>query len=172
MPGSRAALALAAKQGFTARYGISCHHAVLEWLVAAGYVDGSLDVQRLGLDQPGIQAPRIFEQVLVSATDAQAYQVDDANRLRQGQIIGFWRDGSLMHSAVILELGGLMAGANNAGVFDPHQAALPRIHQNLFAIFFARQMDWRAGGKIGQEMYTLHHCSPRVVMNRIAAYTG
>ena len=163
MPGTPQALASAARNAFTKRTGTTCHDAVLEWLEDSEYVPNNAH-ERLFADVGG--RPPIYGQILVSYSDPRVMTIAGANALPMGTIIGFWGEGELKHSIIVVSPT-ILAGANNTGVWDPDAAAFPIISLNLRAIFLTSQLMWSPNSTVGKAGYTMHYQAPREVADRI-----
>lgn len=165
MPGTPKGLVAAAKQKFAGRTGIMCHDAVLEWLQDAGYVPSDA---HNGLFTAGKDRSSVFAQILVREDDPRVMTMKTLNELPEGTIIGFWKDKKLMHS--IITLGSrMLAGANNAGIFSSDQTvAIPKIHENLRAMFLTSQIGWNeADSTVGRDRYTMHFQAAPEIARRI-----
>lgn len=168
MPGTPGALVQSAKNGFAGKPGPMCHDAVLEWLQASGYVpvDAHTHLFEIGKDRSSVYAS-----ILVNETDPRITTMAGLNNLPPGTIIGFWKNKKLMHSIITLGYN-MLAGANNAGIFDP-KGIIPKIHNNLHAIFLTSQIGWNAhNSTVGMDEYKMYFQAAPEIARRIISKTG
>lgn len=165
MPGTPRALAQTALRGFNAAFGPTCHDAVLEWLEAAEYVPNDAHT-RLFAGVVGSR-PNVYAEVLVKSSDPRIMTLAGFNQLPMGTIIGFYKDGGLMHSLLVADHT-ILVGANNAGVWDPAAAKFPKVNDNLHAIFLTNQLLWNAeDSTCGRSRYKAHFQAPPEIARRI-----
>ena len=164
MPGTAGGLIQAAKNSFIMRSGPMCHDAVFEWLQNAGYVDGNAHRQVFGIGDRS----SIFAEIMVSETDPIVTSLDHFAQLPGGTIIGFWKDKKIMHSVITLG-NRMLAGANNAGIFDP-AGKIPKVHDNLRSLFLLSQIKWHPhNATAGMDGFTTHYQTADVIAARINA---